>query len=163
MSLKENLSRLSPNEFLEKMQNMFQMYQESQEDYYEEGIKNLKKAGLDDPEMRMYKKNLGIIERFLSKIMGVLRETGVHEFGARMAGDNKNYWSTLDRPLFEIENIGNEDKKIKISLIDYLSIIQEVASQISQKGNTDFLQLRESMKKYGLKLDHSKNPERLPK
>ena len=36
MSLKDNLSRLSPNEFLEKMQNMFQMYQESQEDYYEE-------------------------------------------------------------------------------------------------------------------------------
>ena len=44
MSLRENLSRLSPNEFLEKMQDMFQMYQESQDDYYEEDYKeNIKK------------------------------------------------------------------------------------------------------------------------
>ena len=43
MGLRENLSRLSPNEFLEKMQDMFQMYQESQEDYYEEGINEARK------------------------------------------------------------------------------------------------------------------------
>lgn len=42
MGLKDNLSRLSPNKFLEKMQDMFQMYQESQDDYYEEGIKKTK-------------------------------------------------------------------------------------------------------------------------
>ena len=43
MGLKENLSRLSPNEFLEKMQDMFQMYQESQNDYYEEGLNEARK------------------------------------------------------------------------------------------------------------------------
>ena len=33
MGLRENLSRLSPNEFLEKMQDMFQMYQESNDQF----------------------------------------------------------------------------------------------------------------------------------
>ena len=42
MGLRDTLSNLSPNEFLAKMQDMFQMYQESQDDYYEEG--SLQKA-----------------------------------------------------------------------------------------------------------------------
>lgn len=71
MGLRENLSKLSPNEFLEKMQNMFQMYQESQDDYYEEdykeNIKIMKQQNeIDKYDREFFEKSIfseGIIDK----------------------------------------------------------------------------------------------------
>lgn len=83
MSLRDNLSKLSPNEFLEKMQDMFQMYQESQEDYYEEGLKQDRQTfrnsdsnynkGYIFPDISSVKKYVSVIVRFIEKLYAGLK------------------------------------------------------------------------------------------
>ena len=62
MGLRDTISNLSPNEFLAKMQDMFQMYQESQDDYYEEA------KYLDNEQIEKYKKATAQLIRILEKV-----------------------------------------------------------------------------------------------
>ena len=78
MGLRDTISNLSPNEFLAKMQDMFQMYQESQDDYYSEGIKSLGKKIFADRGFKMenMEKYCKAILRVLPKLQGAATRSG---------------------------------------------------------------------------------------
>ena len=79
MGLRDNLSRLSPNEFLEKMQDMFQMYQEN----YKDNLKKLNTTTASSPrnaqvksfELKRYKEPLKKLGELIDRIVAVTNES----------------------------------------------------------------------------------------
>ena len=135
MGLKENLSRLSPNEFLEKMQDMFQMYQESQDDYYEEGIKDIRKkyrqSNVNSKSLiDGFKRDSAVISRFFEKIFA--------------ANNNVGKDDTIDTFLIlEKMKIHSEMLEVDITLEDLLWIMRDFANLAAKTHIADQLKNRE--------------------
>ena len=133
MGLKENLSRLSPNEFLEKMQDMFQMYQESQDDYYEEGLNEARKDlrnsdssyNTSDPyssilNLSDIKKTMSSIIRFIERLYAGSKN---RKADAKQAGDHMKEL---------LKSISLKEKYKVDNLYDLVYMLVDVDYQLSR-------------------------------
>lgn len=115
MGLKDNLSKLSPNKFLEKMQDMFQMYQESQDNYYEEA------KHLSNEQVAKYKKATAQFIRLLEK-MSLQKNANEAEYG----------WLSTELKAPILEKIVKE-RRPSLSPKDLMDLTIEFVNNIGSK------------------------------
>ena len=117
MGLRDTISNLSPNEFLEKMQDMFQMYQESQDNYYSEEF--------GDKNYKPYIKQKGYIETLVPSSVKTSCDRIIRFY-------EKLYKAAGDKVLKETDKITETIKGNTITLSDFFMLAMDFAEKINK-------------------------------